>query len=130
MRIVKRGRREAALQRQPADHSHLISPIHNMVNVTFSPEGNPIYTQPDGTEVLYNLGDMAWIIVATACGCGWTTVWRAALTEQTPVLSFFPPPTVVWWMIPGVGFLYSGLLRRKNGLSMLMLSVAGLGVGA
>jgi Amt family ammonium transporter len=73
-----------------------------MVNVTFSPEGNPIYTT-DGVATLYNLGDMAWIIVATS---------------------------LVWLMIPGVGFLYSGLLRRKNGLSMLMLSVAGLGVGA
>jgi hypothetical protein len=37
-----------------------------MVNVSFSPEGNPIYTQADGTEALYNLGDMAWVITATA----------------------------------------------------------------
>jgi hypothetical protein len=37
-----------------------------MVNVTFSPEGNPLYTQPDGTATLFNLGDSAWIITATA----------------------------------------------------------------
>lgn len=35
-----------------------------MVNSTLSPEGN-IATFYDGEEVLYNLGDMAWIIVAT-----------------------------------------------------------------
>ena len=31
-------------------------------------------------------------------------------------------------MIPGVGFFYSGLLRRKNALSMIYLSVAVVGV--
>lgn len=31
-------------------------------------------------------------------------------------------------MIPGVGFFYSGLLRRKNALSLIYLSVAVIGV--
>ena len=31
-------------------------------------------------------------------------------------------------MIPGVGFFYSGLLRRKNALSMIYLSVMCLAV--
>ena len=31
-------------------------------------------------------------------------------------------------MVPGVGFFYAGLLRRKNGLSMIYLSVGTLAV--
>jgi len=34
----------------------------------------------------------------------------------------------VWLMIPGVGFFYSGLLRRKNALSLIYLSVAVIAV--
>ncbi|KAH8919236.1 ammonium transporter [Atractiella rhizophila] len=49
----------------------------------------------DGT--LYNNGDIAWILSSAA---------------------------LVMIMTPGVGFLYSGLLRRKNALSMLYLSLA------
>jgi ammonia channel protein AmtB len=51
--------------------------------------------------VVYNLGDIAWEIAATA---------------------------LVWIMIPGVGFFYSGLLRRKNALSMIWLSMMTLAV--
>jgi ammonium transporter, Amt family len=54
----------------------------------------------DGVQVVYNLGDMAWVIAAMA---------------------------LVFIMIPGVGYFYSGLLRRKNALSLIwasMLSVA------
>lgn len=47
-------------------HSFFDSSSLKMVNVTYSPEGNPIYTLPDGTAALYNTGDVAWIIVATA----------------------------------------------------------------
>jgi Amt family ammonium transporter len=49
---------------------------------------------------VYNLGDIAWVVAAMA---------------------------LVFIMIPGVGYFYSGLLRRKNALSMIwasMLSVA------
>lgn len=33
-------------------------------------------------------------------------------------------------MVPGVGLFYSGLLRRKNALSMIFLSMAGVAVGS
>ncbi|RSH92312.1 hypothetical protein EHS25_008727 [Saitozyma podzolica] len=75
-----------------------------MVNVTYTPTSSDlVYYEDDGTEVIYNLGDMAWIIAATA---------------------------LVWIMIPGVGLFYSGLLRRKNALSMIFLGIAGVGVGS
>jgi Amt family ammonium transporter len=54
-----------------------------------------------GTIQVYNLGDIAWMISATA---------------------------LVWIMIPGVGYFYSGLLRRKNALSMIWLSMVTLAV--
>jgi Amt family ammonium transporter len=55
-----------------------------------------IYNDPNGTSTLYNMGDIAWVITSTA---------------------------LVFIMIPGVGFFYSGLLRRKNALSMIWLSM-------
>lgn len=58
-------------------------------------------TGDDGTVSIYNLGDIAWILSCTA---------------------------LVWIMIPGLGFFYSGLLRRKNALSMIYLSVMALAV--
>ncbi|KAL7419373.1 hypothetical protein Q5752_006211 [Cryptotrichosporon argae] len=75
-----------------------------MVNVSYDASGDLIYYPDDGSDPsVYNLGDMAWIIAATA---------------------------LVWIMIPGVGLFYSGLLRRKNALSMIFLSIAGVGVGS
>ena len=56
---------------------------------------------PDGTPVLYSLGDMSFVICAMA---------------------------LVFIMIPGVGFFYSGLLRRKNALSMIYVSMASVAV--
>jgi len=44
---------------------------------------------------LYNLGDILWTLTSMA---------------------------LIWIMIAGAGFIYSGLLRRKNALSMLYLS--------
>jgi Amt family ammonium transporter len=38
--------------------------------------------------------------------------------------------SLVWLMVPGVGLFYSGLLRRKNALSMIMLSLLGIAVGS
>ncbi|GAA5950149.1 hypothetical protein JCM3765_004215 [Sporobolomyces pararoseus] len=67
-----------------------------MVNATYTPDGNLIGTT-DGESTVFNNGDMAWILTASA---------------------------LVMIMAPGVGFLYSGLLRRKNALSMMMLSLA------
>jgi Amt family ammonium transporter len=68
-----------------------------MVNVTYDDSGDlNWYDGSTGITYVYNLGDIAWVIAATA---------------------------LVWIMIPGVGFFYSGLLRRKNALSMIWLSM-------
>ncbi|KAH9968254.1 ammonium transporter [Russula dissimulans] len=73
-----------------------------MVNITFDSSGDINYYDPaTGITQVYNLGNIAWIIAATA---------------------------LVWIMIPGVGYFYSGLLRRKNALSMIWLSMVTLAV--
>lgn len=64
-----------------------------MVNVTYDASGDLISS--NGVNV-YNMGDIAWTLASTA---------------------------LVWIMIPGVGFFYSGLLRRKNALNMIYLSM-------
>lgn len=63
--------------------------------------GQLVYTDPAGVATVYNGGDIAWTLASTA---------------------------LVWLMVPGVGFFYSGLLRRKNALSLIYLSVAVLGI--
>lgn len=72
-----------------------------MVNVTYDDSGDTIVTDGSGVASPYNAGDIAWILTSTA---------------------------LVWIMIPGVGFFYSGLLRRKNALSMIYLSMMTLAV--
>lgn len=68
-----------------------------MVNITYDASGDLLWTSADGaTSGVYNLGNIAWTLASTA---------------------------LVWIMIPGVGFFYSGLLRRKNALSMIYLSM-------
>ncbi|THG97317.1 hypothetical protein EW026_g4650 [Hermanssonia centrifuga] len=67
-----------------------------MVNISYDASNDMTYTDPSGTTWVYNLGDIAWVLASTA---------------------------LVWIMIPGVGFFYSGLLRRKNALSMIWLSM-------
>lgn len=47
----------------------------------------------------YNPGDIAWVLTSTA---------------------------LVWLMIPGVGYFYSGMARRKNALSLIMCCVLSL----
>ncbi|KAG8216639.1 ammonium transporter AmtB-like domain-containing protein [Butyriboletus roseoflavus] len=66
-----------------------------MVNVTYDSSGDLIWSTSSASGV-YNLGDIAWTLASTA---------------------------LVWIMIPGVGFFYSGLLRRKNALNMIYLSM-------
>ena len=51
----------------------------------------------------YTTGDIAWVITASA---------------------------LVWLMLPGVGFFYSGLTGQKSALSMIMLSFIAMSVGA
>lgn len=58
-------------------------------------------TDGDGAVTVYNLGDIAWILASMA---------------------------LVWIMIPGLGFFYSGLLRRKNALSVMYMSLMCLAV--
>ncbi|KAF9456963.1 ammonium transporter [Collybia nuda] len=73
-----------------------------MVNVTYDGSGDLTWFDPSTQEiVVYNLGDIAWTLASTA---------------------------LVWIMIPGLGFFYSGLLRRKNALSMIFTSMMAIGV--
>jgi ammonium transporter, Amt family len=58
------------------------------------PTGGDSLTQD--LNVFYQTGDIAWMITATA---------------------------LVLLMIPGVGFFYSGLARRKSALSLIWLSI-------
>ncbi|ODO08611.1 amt family ammonium transporter [Cryptococcus wingfieldii CBS 7118] len=75
-----------------------------MVNVNYTTTSSDlVWTDDDGTEYIYNLGDIGFVIACMA---------------------------LVWLMVPGVGFFYSGLLRRKNALSMIFLSVVGVAVGS
>ncbi|GAA5965785.1 hypothetical protein JCM8115_002999 [Rhodotorula mucilaginosa] len=72
-----------------------------MVNVTYTPDGSMVvdYDPSLGADgvATYSTGDMALVITAAV---------------------------LVMIMSPGIGFLYSGLLRRKNALSMIFLSLA------
>ncbi|PPQ82344.1 hypothetical protein CVT24_002315 [Panaeolus cyanescens] len=72
-----------------------------MVNVACDASGSLIAYTPDGEEVVYNLGDISFIVTCMA---------------------------LVWLMVPGVGFFYSGLLRRKNALAMVYTSLASIAV--
>ncbi|KAF2761893.1 ammonium transporter [Pseudovirgaria hyperparasitica] len=68
-------------------------PLEPFTNLTIATGGDSL--QYD-LNVFYNAGDMAFVIICTA---------------------------LVLLMIPGVGFFYSGLARRKSALSLLWLSV-------
>jgi len=73
-----------------------------MVNITYDASNDLNYFDPaTNTTVIYNLGDIAWTLASMA---------------------------LVWLMIPGLGFFYSGLLRRKNALSMIFTSMASIAV--
>ncbi|KAG8895927.1 hypothetical protein FRB99_000262, partial [Tulasnella sp. 403] len=73
-----------------------------MENTTYDLIGNNVEAQlADGSTIVYNLGDIAWVMTSSA---------------------------LVWLMIPGIGFFYSGLLRRKNAASMLWVSMIVLAV--
>jgi Amt family ammonium transporter len=73
-----------------------------MVNITYDASGSILWEDPDtGKVFVYNPGDIAWVLASTA---------------------------LVWIMVPGVGYFYSGLLRRKNALSMIYLSMMTIAV--
>jgi ammonium transporter, Amt family len=63
--------------------------------------GSLIVTDSAEVSVLYSPGDIAWTLASMA---------------------------LVWIMIPGVGYFYSGLLRRKNALSMIYLGMMTIAV--
>jgi Amt family ammonium transporter len=67
-----------------------------MVNITYDASQSLVWVDKDGNTGVYNPGDIAWVLASTA---------------------------LVWIMIPGLGFFYSGLLRRKNALSMIYLGM-------
>ncbi|BGP58638.1 hypothetical protein JCM8202v2_006307 [Rhodotorula sphaerocarpa] len=56
---------------------------------------------PSGEVVAYNPGDLAWLLTCTS---------------------------LVFLMIPGVGYLYSGLVRRKNALTVLFLTLLAMAI--
>lgn len=71
-----------------------------MVNVTYDASGSLISTystDPEIAPAVYDPGSIAFVLLCSA---------------------------LVMIMSPGIGYLYSGLLRRKNALSMLYLSLA------
>ncbi|CAO3623936.1 unnamed protein product [Cunninghamella echinulata] len=54
---------------------------------------------PDSTTPKFSAGDISWVLASTA---------------------------LVWLMIPGVGYFYSGMARSKNALSLIMCCVLSL----
>ncbi|KAF9254507.1 ammonium transporter [Marasmius fiardii PR-910] len=70
-------------------------------NISYNNASDIVFTDAEGNTTIYNPGDIAFILVGGA---------------------------LVWLMIPGLGYFYSGLLRRKNALSMMWLSVCILAV--
>ena len=66
------------------------------------PAGDIVWkTNPDGRQFTYNLGDISWVLSSVGN---------------------------VFILAAGVGFFYSGLLRRKNALSALYVSMASIAV--
>lgn len=74
--------------------------LETKFSLTLLEAGDLAWSNDSGSGV-YNLGDIAWVLASTA---------------------------LVFIMTPGVGFFYSGLLRRKNALSMIYLSMMTLAV--
>ncbi|TYJ55702.1 hypothetical protein B9479_003608 [Cryptococcus floricola] len=69
--------------------------------VSFEPLGTDIISTLAGEQTAYDPGDIAWVLTSAA---------------------------LIVFMLPGLGYLYSGLSRRRNALSMLFLSMVSLGV--
>ncbi|KAJ9201292.1 hypothetical protein DTO166G4_6023 [Paecilomyces variotii] len=72
-----------------------------LIPYTGSQTGNGGDSLTEDLNVYYNAGDISWVIVSSA---------------------------LVLLMIPGVGFFYSGLARRKSALSLIWLSIMSVGV--
>ncbi|KAK0219188.1 ammonium transporter AmtB-like domain-containing protein, partial [Armillaria fumosa] len=85
----------------PSDH--YISNSASIREFIKSSAGTLTTTDYDSVVNVYNNGDIAWTLASTA---------------------------LVWIMIPGVGYLYSGLLRRKNVLGQIYMSIMVLAVAS
>ena len=75
--------------------------------------------------VMYAFGSLAFILDTADIWNGSTLVESPYISGNTFVLNCV---ALVFLMSPGVGFLYSGLLSRKNALSALYLSMAAVAV--
>ncbi|KAF9524349.1 ammonium transporter AmtB-like domain-containing protein [Crepidotus variabilis] len=73
-----------------------------MAEVVYNGSGDIVWKgNPDGSQDVYNIGDLSWVLSSTGN---------------------------VFIMACGVGFYYSGLLRRKNALSALYASLVSVAV--
>jgi len=90
----------------------MVNLTYGILQATEPSDPNSVQILPYGTDLIatddngnivaaYNPGDMAWILTCTA---------------------------LVLIMIPGLGYLYSGLVRRKNALHMLLCTMLCLAV--
>jgi len=66
-----------------------------------SPDNRELDTVDTNLNLWFTTGDVAWTLTSTA---------------------------LVWLMIPGVGFFYSGLARRKSALSLIWLSLMSIAI--
>ncbi|KAJ7362347.1 hypothetical protein DFH08DRAFT_1024440 [Mycena albidolilacea] len=72
-------------------NSYLHQLAARTLNITYDASRDINWVDPsDGSLVVFNLGDISWVLTSTA---------------------------LVWLMIPGIGFFYSGLLRRLTVMS-------------
>lgn len=106
-----------------------------MVNVTYTESSSDmIYTADDGTQYLYNLGDMSFSESHHQSFSFDFPFFHSRqsnnVADTHPISLVIVAMALVWIMVPGVGLFYSGLLRRKNALSMIFLSMAGVAVGS
>lgn len=87
-----------------------------MVNITYGAlqcSANPCVDLP------YSIVPSGTDLIATIDNAGSRTVVAYSSGDISFVLMC---GALVWVMIPGLGYLYSGLVRRKNALTLLLLT--------
>lgn len=78
---------------------HILSKDNVYINNAHFHHFSLSFLNMDSSSPTYQTGDVAWILTSTA---------------------------LVWLMIPGVGYFYSGMARQKNALSLIMACVLSL----
>lgn len=68
----------------------------------------------------FDAGDIAWILTCTALVWLMMYVSKVILPLSRMLTRCSPSP--------GLGYLYSGLVRRKNALSLLFLTIVALAI--